>query len=194
MSLASDVVILNQPYGNPGSLGEPLGIWSGRATVVGDPSGGDIELRFVPQNPATTPLLDDQRLQFVWFVDGANITASGSGIGNLGCKVSFHWARANVAVSPPAEVQQIRASAADGLHGTSLGTLLPRDVSRIPVFWDTQELAVGGPSIVHLQVENNINLLTYNFSAFGRYYDKQILSNRAFGRLIQPAAVSQFEG
>jgi len=193
MPITTDVVVLNQPYGNPGSLGEPLGIWSGRATIVGDASGGDIQLRFQPQNPALTPTLDDQRLQYVWFVDGANITANGTP-GALGCKIVAHWARSNAAISPAGEVQWADLSRFDGLHFTSIRTLVPPGWERMPIFWDTQELTVGNSTIVHLQAETNTNTVTYNFAAYGRYYDKQILSNRGFGRLISPPAVSQFEG
>jgi len=37
-------------------------------------------------------------------------------------------------------------------------------------------------------------MANYRIEIMGRYYDKQVLSNRAFGRLIAPEAVSQFEG
>ena len=42
MAIQATVALLEQPYGNPGSLGEPLGLWSGDANVLGDATGGDI--------------------------------------------------------------------------------------------------------------------------------------------------------
>lgn len=194
MAISNDIVVLQVPYGNPGSLGEPLGIWIGTASVVGDASGGDIETRFVPQNPSTTPLLDDQRRQYVWFIDAAGIHSNGGAIGNLSARLQTHWARPNAALASPLQVVIVRDSLDDGLITGPDGLLIPQAWQRIPIFWDTQELASGNNVLVHLQIENNVNTIGYTLSAYGRYYDRQILSNRGFGRLISPEAVSQFEG
>jgi len=193
VSISNDVVVLQVPYGNPGSLGEPLGIWTGRATVTGDATGGDIQLRFVPQNPTTTPLLEDQRLQYVWFLDAAGILTGGGG-GDASVRMQTHWARSNSALPNPLDMVIIRDTLFDGLITGPIGNLVPDAWQRIPIFWDTQELVAGNNVLVHLQSETNVDLLPYTYSAYGRYYDRQILSNRSFGRLISPPAVSQFEG
>jgi len=194
MSITQDIIVLNVPYGNPGSLGEPLGIWTGRATVTGNATGGDIQVRFSPQNPILTPTLPDQRLQYVWFIDAAGITVGTAGGGNQGARLNTHWARPNSALPSPLDMMVVRDGLFNGnLEGAS-DPLIPAAWQRIPLFWDTQELATGNQVLVHLQVENNVNLVNHTFSAYGRYYDRQILSNRGFGRLISPAAVSQFEG
>ena len=193
MALAADVVVLQVPYGNPGSLGEPLGLWTGRALVVGDGSGGDVELRFLPQNPGTTPTLPDQRLQYVWFLDGAGIHADLTP-GNVSVGLATHWARSNSALDSPLSMVVVRDTQTDGLRFAPIDDLVPEAWKRVPIFWDTQELVSGSSVLVHLQAQTNTNTANYTFSAYGRYYDKQILSNRSFGRLISPPAVSQFEG
>lgn len=193
MSIANDIVVLQVPYGNPGSLGEPLGIWTGKATVVGDASGGDIETRFVPQNPSTTPTLDDQREQYVWFVDGAGVLADATP-GNVGVRINPHWARSNAALTPPVDYAIVVATLTDGLVFAAAVPLIRPEWQRIPIFWAPRELAAGNSVLVHLQAQTNTLAVNYTFSVHGRYYDKQILGNRGFGRLISPAAVSQFEG
>jgi len=194
MSISNDIVVLHVPKGNPGSLGEPLGIWTGRATVTGDASGGDIQLRFKPQNPTTTPTLADQRLQYVWFIDAAGILSDASPPGNLSARIQTHWARPNSALANPLDMANVRATLNDGLIRASEGPLIPAAWQRIPIFFDSQELTSGNDVLVHLQVQLNVDLSNNTFSAYGRYYDRQILSNRSFGRLISPPAISQFEG
>ncbi len=194
MSIENDIVVLQVPYGNPGSLGEPLGLWTGRATVVGDASGGDVQLRFVPQNPTTTPTLDDQRLQYVWFIDAAGIVTTAGAVGNLSARIQTHWARPNSALPNPLDMARVNGPLFDGLTTVPTEPLIPAAWQRIPIFWDTQELLSGNNVLVHLQAQTNTLNANYTFSAYGRYYDRQILSNRGFGRLISPPAVSQFEG
>jgi len=191
VSIEVDVVVLNQPYGNPGSLGEPLGLWTGRATVTGDASGGDIQLRFVPQNPTDTPTLPDQRRQFVWFIDAAGILAAGVS-GNMSARIQTHWARPNAALPNPLDMAKSNGPLFDGLLTVPSEPLIPAAWQRIPIFWDTQGLVADNNVLVHLQVQTNTDLASYTFSAYGRYYDRQILANRAFSRLVSPSAVSQF--
>jgi len=194
VAISVDVVVLQVPYGNPGSLGEPLGLWTGRATVTGDASGGDIQVRFVPQNPTTTPLLDDQRLQYVWFIDAACAFNDAGDPGNISARIQTHWARPNSALPNPLDMVKTVDSRPDGLIIGPVDELIPAAWQRIPIFWDSQELVAGNVSLVHLQIQANVDLSGNTFSAYGRYYDRQILSNRGFGRLISPEAVSQFEG
>lgn len=194
MSISSDIIVLQVPYGNPGSLGEPLGIWTGRVSVTGDASGGFIQIRFEPQNPTTTPTLDDQRRQYVWFIDAAGIISDAAGAGNMMSRIQTHWARSNTALTNPLDMPKVVDSLSDGQNNAPVEPLIPDAWQRIPLFWDTQELLSGVNTLVELQIENNVDLSNNTFSAYGRYYDKQILSNRGFGRLISPAAVSQFEG
>lgn len=148
---------------------------------------------FAPQNPTTTPLLDDQRLQYVWFIDAACVFADGPP-GNLGARLNTHWARSNSALPNPLDVALTSLTILNGLLQTPERPLIPDAWQRIPIFWDTQELATGNSVLVQLFAGSNVLGRNYTFSAYGRYYDKQILSNRAFGRLISPVAVSQFEG
>ena len=194
MTIAVDIIVLNVPYGNPGSLGEPLGLWTGRTNVTGDASGGFIQVRFEPQNPTTTPTLDDQRRQYVWFIDAAGIISDAAGAGNMMSRIQTHWARPNSALSNPLDMPKNVDSVSDGQNNAPIEPLIPAAWQRIPIFWDTQELAAGGNTLLELQVENNVDLANYTFSAYGRYYDRQILSNRGFGRLISPVAMSQFVG
>jgi len=42
---------------------------------------------------------------------------------------------------------------------------------------------------LQLNVDNNES----EFSCYGPYYDRQILANRGFGRLVSPPAISQFD-
>jgi len=153
-------------------VGEPLGLWLGHASQTGDASGGNVEVSFRPQNPADTPTLDDQRRQYVYFVDGIQMSANGAP-GNVFARIIMHMARSNVTFTPP--FSHIRASPTidDGL---------------------ALELATGNAIIVQLGYENNVLARVYRSAAYGRYYDRQLLGNRAFGRLVMPAAISQFEG
>jgi len=193
VAISTTVVVLNVPYGNPGSVGEPLGIWTGRANLVGDATGGAVELVFVPQNPTTTPTLDDHRRQYVWFIDAAGIIVDAEPMAG-GARIQTHWARPNSALPNPLDmlmVHDFRSLA--GFFGP-IEPLIPDAWQRIPIFFDTQELASGNNTLVTLRCLTNVDLANYTFSAYGRYYDRSILSNRAFGRLISPVAVSQFEG
>jgi len=193
MSISNDIVVLQAPYGNPGSLGEPLGIWTGKSTVVGDASGGHVQVRFVPQNPTTTPTLDDQREQYVWFVTAAGIIG-GSQPGNLLSRIQPHWARSNAALSPPVDYGIVVDSLEAGTGFFPGIPLIPLEWQRIPIFWAPRELAAGNNVLVDLVAETNTLAANYTFSAHGQYYDKQILGNRGFGRLIAHPAISQFEG
>lgn len=193
MAIFAEVVVGHFPYGNPGSVGEPLGIWAGESNVTGDATGGAVDVDFEPQNPALTPTLADQRRQYVYFIDDAMIIVD-SNPGQLSAQVSPHWARANSAIGARFRgVISRDALTTDGNLFAPIGLLVP-DSSRTPIFWDTQELAGANNQIVRLTAENNVLAADYEFRAWGRYYDRQVLSNRAFGRLISPVAVSQFEG
>lgn len=192
MTIGVDIVAGNFAYGNPGSLGEPLGLWNAQADVTGDGSGGHISVRFQPQNPTLTPALPDQRLEFVYFVDGATIFVN-TDPGNVSCRVRTHMARSNAAIAVPFE--QIIARDTIQVETNVFapaGELVPVAWKRTPVFWDTQELTAGEDDIVLLSAQTNTNLSIYRARAYGRYYDRQILSNRAFSRLVSPEAVSQF--
>jgi len=194
VAISVNIVVLQIAYGNPGSLGEPLGLWSGRATVTGDATGGGIQVRFEPQNPTLTPTLDDQRLQYVWFLDAAGVIADVSS-GNHSIRLQTHWARPNSALTNPLDLISIHDSRTDGQNfGPLRDPMVPTAWQRIPIFWDAQELASGNQALTTLVTQNNIDAGNYTFSAYGRYYDRQILGNRSFGRLISPVAISQFEG
>jgi len=185
-------VVLNQPYGNPGSLGEPLGIFSGVAPVGGDATGGFTRVTFVPQNPTTTPTLEDQRRQYVWFLDGMTVHDGAVTPVGIGFEVFTHWARPNVALAMPAVWNA--AFVDDALAGQFFPrqAAIPEAISRLPIFWDTQELAGTNNQICRITLAVNVNNNEAEFSCYGRYYDRQILANRGFGRLIQPPAISQF--
>ena len=189
-----DVVVLLQPYGNPGSFGEPLGIFSGVASVAGDATGGHSSVTFVPQNPTTTPTLEDQRRAYVFFLDGATIHDGPATPVSMSAEVFTHWARPNVAIAIPAQYNRIAGVTIAAGQFKPTFPLIELQVSRLPIFWDSQELAGTANQIVRLILGNNINSNEAEFSCYGRYYDKQVLSNRAFGRLIAPEAVSQFSG
>jgi len=192
LSIIVTVVVGEFAYGNPGSLGEPLGLWGGQAEVTGDATGGFVLLNFVPRNPVDTPTLVDARRQYVYFVDGLQITTNTTP-GNVEARIRMHMARSNQALTPPFEHVVIRTSlqSETNFFGPS-APLMDDYMTRTPIFWDTQELASTESDLVILNAQTNTNLTLYNFKAYGRYYDRQILSNRAFGRLIAPPAVSQF--
>jgi len=193
VSINPNIVVLQVPYGNPGSVGEPLGLWTGKATVVGDASGGFVAIAFVPQNPADTPTLDDQRRQFVWFIDGAGVTADVQP-GNLSSLMEAHWDRSNAALTPPFSQGVTGDSLDDGLGFQASIPLVPIEWTRVPIFWAPAELGSTARNLIVLRAQTNTLNTNYTFTAYGRYYDKSILSNRAFGRLVSPVAMSQFEG
>jgi len=193
LTIVVSVNVNMQPYGNPGSIGEPLGIWAGEANVLGDASGGRIQVVFRPAEPAGSPTLDDQRRQYVWFTDGAQVLAN-TDMGDVSTQVFTHWARANSALGARFGHVKVVASRTNGVVFVPSEDLLNDRVPRMPQFWDSQELAVGGVALLQLQVTINTDTQNYEFRCYGRYYDKQLLTNRAFGRLVMPVGVSQFEG
>ncbi len=192
MSVTDNVQIVQQAYGNPGSLGEPLGLWLGEAQLTGDATGGFVALAFEPQLPPRTPI--DARRQFVYFTDGVDLQVlAPEDAGNVSCEYFAHWARANAALNFRFHPRMAsRLTLVNGVWSPAT-PLYEEFIHRFPQFWDTHELG-DSPlhALVNFRVENNINLRVYDFRAYGRYYDKQILGNRGFGRLIAPAAISQF--
>jgi len=194
LAIAVTVIVNNQPYGNPGSLGEPLGIFAGDAVATGDATGGTVQINFNPQNPTDTPTLDDHRLQYVWFIDQVS-TSVDAAAGSLGLLVFGHYARPNQALATPMTIRSnvAQGAAPAGVRAPERGWRIP-GIDRFPIFWDTQELAAGNNVIVNMIYATNVDLASYRFQVMGRYYDKQVLTNRAFGRLIGPPGISQFEG
>jgi len=193
VSIDVTVVVLNQPYGNPGSLGEPLGHFSGLAPLAGDATGGFTRVTFVPQNPTDTPTLADHRRQYVWFVDGIGIHDGAASPGFFTVEVETHWASPVGAAFAEPNFSATLA-AADGGAGQfhPRGILLPDNISRFPIFWDAQALGGVDNTIVRLTLETNVDNNEGIAQVHGRYYDRQILANRALGRLTAPPAVSQF--
>lgn len=185
--------MLEQPYGNPGSLGEPLGIWSGAADVAGDATGGFVSISFEPRNPVLTPTLDDARRQYVYFADGVSIVVPSSlDVGFMSASYETHWARANVAITLGSRWIMSAQSINIGNTRTSLQPLHAPEISRFPMYWDPQDLDGVENRMVTLRIQTNDILALYQGKAWGRYYDRQILANRAFSRLVSPAAISQF--
>jgi len=179
-------------YGNPASVGEPLGLFHGQAQLTGDVTGTQVSVSFELQNPSLTPTLSDQRREYVLFIDGVEMT-SDADAGNWSVRGAMHLARSNVALAP---VQMRRAGTVMVDNGSSVfipdEVLWPAEWQRMPIFWDTQELAVGQQDFLTLQFENNVNNQVYDFACYGRYYDRQLLSNRSFGRLVSPPPVAPF--
>jgi len=167
-------------------------VFSGVAPVGGDATGGFTRVTFVPQNPATTPTLPDQRRQYVWFLDGATVHGGPGDFGQIRFQVFTHWARPNAALAMPPLIDVIQARGDIGFQKAPARPPLPTAVSRLPIFWDTQELAASNNQIISITVQSNVNNDELEFSCYGRYYDRQILANRSFSRLISPAAISQF--
>jgi len=168
-------------------------MFSGVALVGGDVSGGFTRVTFVPQNPTTTPSLDDQRRQYVWFLDGATVRDGPGDSGNFTLEVFTHWARANAALAVPAPFQTTIDMLPTASLNRPLRPPLPDVISRLPIFWDTQELAGVNNQIVTMTLQLNVDNNESEFSCYGRYYDRQILANRGFGRLVSPPAISQFD-
>lgn len=193
MAIDVNVVVLEQPYGNPGSFGEPLGIYSGAADLAGDATGGTIQLAFVPRNPFTTAGLPDARREFVYFTDGVSLRILDSiGPGSIRAEYRTHWARANAAIGNNS--RHIISSTPINIDGewTSRDPLYHDYIARFPQFWSSDNLGGQDIDLVFFRIEINENGATYELRCWGRYYDKQILANRAFGRLIQPPAITQF--
>jgi len=194
LSVTNTIIVGEFAYGNPGSFGEPLGIWNGQALQTGDASGGQVLAVFKPQNPTDTPTLTDRRREYIYFLDGAGLSANTDPTA-MQVEVDLHFARANVAITPPFR----QATASLSVRAQTNAFVPSRDLisdamRRWPIFWDSQELAGTQNSLANLGfLTNTLNTL-YRTHVWGRYYDRQILSNRAFSRLISPAAISQFEG
>lgn len=183
-----------QPYGNPGSLGEPLGLVVGRAALTGDGSAGVVQLVWRVTNIIDNPTLPDFRRRYVLFIDALRMTADGDP-GNWSVQLATHMARANAALTPPFDWFHSGVALTDGITFSPSTPILDPRISRFPIFWDTEEFQAGASlTLAVQQFGTNTNLQVYTFGIFGRYYDRAILGNRGFGRLVAPEAVSQFEG
>ena len=194
MAIAVVVNVGLFPYGNPGAPGEPLGLLGGTVVVTGDASGGTVQVGWVVQNPTTNPTLPDQRLQYIFFVDDMRTTADGNP-NDIDISVFTHFDRPNVALGPPFTHRETSGTnlGAFGLF-TNTSPWLDGRTSRMPIFWSPRELADNIGNIAEVNFETNTNLASYRAEILGRYYDRQLLSQRGFGRLIAPTALSQFEG
>lgn len=190
MSVSGRVVVGEFAYGNPASFGEPLGLWAGQAQLVGDGTGGVVTLVFITQNPVDTPPLDDRRRQYVYFIDNASIRGVGGVTGDMSCQVSMHMARSNAALTPPFFTTKAAAAIADGIDRLPATPLVDPQTTRMPIFWDTEEFSNNENNLAIMRCETNTAGVFYDFRAYGRYYDRQVLSNRAFGRLISPPPVA----
>lgn len=192
MSVSGTIIVGEFPAGNPGSVGEPLGLWNAQATLTGDATGGFVNANFEPQNPTTTPLLADHRRRYLYFVDG--VRATGSVAGAAMAIVIMHMERSNSAISNPFAHRRVVQTLDDGT-GIFVPTrpLIDPGMSRMPIYWRPQELLAEN-ILLQLFWENNVAAATYRFDCYGRYYDVAVLGTRMFGRLIAPAAISQFEG
>ena len=194
MSIAVTIVVLEQPYGNPGSLGEPLGIFMGEVNIAGDGSGGFVEVRWVPQNILDTPPLPDKRLEHVYFVDGGAMQTLGAvSSGVFVVSYETHWARANVAIVNRFAHRFAARPQLENAITTPLDPIYADYVSRFPIFWERSELGLGSlTEMSTMRWEANTIAQTFTARIYGRFYDRQVLANRAFGRLISPPAISQF--
>lgn len=192
MSIAARIVIGEFPYGNPASLGEPLGLFNGQALLTGDATGGQVSVSFVCQNPTDTPTLSDHRRRYVYFIDAAAMQANGDQ-GNVSFQIQCHMARANSVAAAPFFTGQSSPTIFDGLNFFPSSPLVGPQTTRMPIFWDTQELATNQDIMFTLRAENNVNLTAYSYRVYGRYYDRQLLANRSFGRLVAPPPVAPGE-
>jgi len=173
------------PYGNPASLGEPLGIWTGEANVTGDASGGFIQVSFAA---AVAPLPDERR-QYIFFCDGLSLSAT-TDPGSISGAILTHWARANSALGDRFRHQISRPSLNAGGGFFPQGPLMETYMTRMPIFFDEVSIGVSEVRLIQLNAETNTLATVYLARAYGRYYDRQILSNRSFGRLISPPPIA----
>jgi len=194
VSIGVEIVVLEQPYGNPGSLGEPLGLWMGTAVIAGDMSGGAVELGWVPQNPLITPLLSDKRREHVYFCDGGSMQTLGStSPGEHVVSYETHWAPANVALPQQFAYRFIGSTITQGTVHQPREPIYADYVARMPIFWEASQLGLISQSkLATMTWEVNNVANSYRALIYGRYYDRQILANRAFSRLVSPPAVSQW--
>lgn len=194
MSISGVVNLLFQPYGNPGSSGEPLGLVLGSAALVGDASGGVVQLVWRVQNIQDSPTLPDFRRRYLFFIDAMRMTANGDP-GNWSVQLATHVARPNGTITPSVDIFEGGSTITDGLTFVPSRPVLDQKISHFPIFWDSQEfVAAASLTVALMQFQTNTLNVTYNFRVYGRYYDQVVTGQRGFGRLIQPAAISQFEG
>jgi len=167
-------------------------MWVGVAGVAGDATAGFTRVTFVPQNPATTPTLDDHRRVYMWMLDGVSI--NDGAVDPLSCSVEIfnHWASPGGFAAAGVWYQKTVDMSETGGQFKPLTSLVDPEVARMPIFWDNAAIPFTPAEIVRLTLQRNTDNNEATFIAWGRYYDRQVLANRAFGRLVQPAAISQF--
>lgn len=194
MSVSPGNVMVGEfPYGNPGSLGEPLGMWFGEQDITGDGTGGVVIASFMVRNPTDTPTLADARREYCYFIDAIDAQCT-LDPGNISAHAFTHNARANVALVTRQRHGIIRATLTNGTLFVPTGKLWGPGLRQEPFFWEPQELLGAFNTWIQIQCSTNTNLGEYFFRVKGRYYDIGVTQQRAFGRLISPPALSQFEG
>jgi len=188
-----NVNVAEFPYGNPGSVGEPLGMWFGEQDITGDATGGTVIGSFMVQNLIDNPTLIDHRNRYVYFVDALDAVVTADG-GFWSTQVFTHNARANVAIA----TRHRHVAAGDLVNNGSVFVpdqkMWGPDLRQEPFFWEPQELIGAFNTWIQFQFSTNVNAATYALRCKGRYYDRAILTQRGLARLIQPAAVTQFQG
>jgi len=175
LTILTDSNIALIPVGNSARLADPVAIWAGEESPVGDGSGGTIGHRF------TVPSGLEQR--FVFTVDTVTLfTDTATGIGDVLCTITHHHELANQAESntrvttlPTRTISTVQAQVSD----------ISRWLKEFPVWWRRDLGGTAGErEIVRMSAGTNVNLTNYFVRAAGRVYDARILASRDFWTLF----------
>lgn len=157
---------------------DPLGVWVTREGVTGDATGGSIKVGVnIPVGR------DSGRIYTCYSVNIAKLTGiDAASAGKVRLLTNFPDADPSVGVQGYASARRVTINAGTGLtppitmiDAADIG-VTPQERFLLlfgPVLTEDEE--PGGVNIVELEINENENLATYTFEAWGYYWDRQVL-------------------
>ncbi len=170
MAISTDVEVIEQQLWPQGDVRDPLGVWGARLGVTGDATGGSIQVTF---SVATSKR--DAYVYTCYGLTAAKLTGALTADA-IKSRLLTNWPN----VDPIPGIQGF----ATLIIGVSIGStsafpplqganrdLLSSESRYILLFART-----GTPlAIAELEWDNNLNLATYSFEAYGYFWDRSVL-------------------
>lgn len=167
MTATGIINILDSPLLRRRDLGDPLGVWAGRGTVIGDGGGGGTLAQF------TVP--GSRRGGHIYTVYGVGATGQAGPTveaDSLSVRLLTNWPPSDLAGINGASITRTRLAVNDGIFGASpVGSLIDASDRFVLLFDPRPDPNVG---IVILEAWANINVLneTHTFEAWGYFWDR----------------------
>lgn len=185
MAIALEVAVIASSIFRPRDLRDPLGVWGARLGVTGDASSGGIKVDFI--------VPEDEAGKYVYTYYAYNwgqLTGTLSTAG-LSVRLLTNWPN----IDPLAGVQgfdtmimgvpRTQGNNTGQQSAPTNGTMLFFESARFIPLYDPRPSG-GQITIVELQHNDNVDLATYVFQAYGYFWDRQVMNTP--GGLRHPGA------